>query len=322
MPIDIINSNSNQVFVSRLQNLAKNSIHPETKKTLHELENVRILDKQEIFQEKVLQVLHFIASQNNDLTEKVDTLTIELEKNLRILEEERRIQQEKENARIKRRNRARKPKTQPLTQELFNELLKSLNGKGFLKARLRCAFTILAITGIRYGELNLLKVKQIECLITNYYCNIDRKKRGPANLKAFLRERGIELVKDRKEDFDLLLRSKYENTETKEEALESFMFSGEKTPLKPLARAFFNDMLNKALRTKVSHRHYTTHSFRHNFITELWRDCNDIEYVRQSMGHEHIASTAVYIKEMGDSERLLKLKEIDEKVKSRPKRKE
>ena len=333
MPIHRRNSDPSQVFISSIQNLAKNSVNPEAKKTLNELENYTILNNQEVFQEKLKEAINFIAHQNdfiinqnnclhaeaNNLRKTVESLTVELEKTLQILEEERRIKKEKENARIKRRNRVRKPKTQPLTRDLFNELLKSLNGKGFLKARLRCAFTILAITGIRYGELNHLKVKQIQCLITNYYCPIDRKKRGPANLKAFLREPGTQLIKERKEDFDLLIRTKYENTETPEEALETYMFSAEKTPFKPLARAFFNNMLNKALNSSLAGQ-YTTHSFRHNFITELWRDSNDIEYVRQSMGHQHITSTAVYIKEMSDSERLVKLKEIDEKIKKQNKR--
>jgi site-specific recombinase XerD len=71
---------------------------------------------------------------------------------------------------------------------------------------------------------------------------------------------------------------------------ESFLFSSESKPEIPLSRSYFNNMLNKSLlkfTTKFNiQTKYTTHSFRHDFITELWKDSNDVKYVRQVMGHK------------------------------------
>lgn len=83
----------------------------------------------------------------------------------------------------------------------------------------------------------------------------------------------------------------------------------------PISRAFFNYSLNNFLFNYSNKRHlqtaYTTHSFRHDFITQLWKDSNDIEYVRQFMGHKRIESTVAYIKNMSDAEKTVKLLDID-----------
>lgn len=196
-----------------------------------------------------------------------------------------------------------------------------IKGNSMLKARIRCAFTILAVTGIRFAELSSIKVKQIMTLLNSNYCPIDRKKRGPSNLKAFLREEGISIIKQRKRDFELLIRTKYENTENEEQAFEAFLFSTEKNPNKPLSRSYFNDALNKVLNQfsteKKMDNVYTTHSFRHDFITQLWKDSADIEFVRQFMGHKRIESTVSYIESLQDSEKIVKLFEADQAKKQK-----
>ena len=37
----------------------------------------------------------------------------------------------------------------------------------------------------------------------------------------------------------------------------------------------------------------TSHSFRRGFITQLWKDTNDIEFVRQAIGHIKVESTLI-----------------------------
>jgi integrase len=129
------------------------------------------------------------------------------------------------------------------------------------------------------------------------------------------------MLKQRKNDFALLIARKNEcfdeNNPDKLHAIvqECYVFSSENKPQTPLSRAFFNNMLNKTLLSFVNKRKmqtiYTTHSFRHDFITELWRDSNDIEFVRQFMGHKTIQSTVAYIQDLPESERLVKLLDID-----------
>ena len=54
----------------------------------------------------------------------------------------------------------------------------------------------------------------------------------------------------------------------------------------------------------------TTHSFRIGFISQLWRDTNDIEFVRQAIGHEKVESTSSYIENLSDEERRLRMEQI------------
>ena len=54
----------------------------------------------------------------------------------------------------------------------------------------------------------------------------------------------------------------------------------------------------------------TTHSFKIGFISQLWRDTNDIEFVRQAIGHERVESTSSYIENLSDEERRLRMEQI------------
>ncbi len=47
----------------------------------------------------------------------------------------------------------------------------------------------------------------------------------------------------------------------------------------------------------------TSHSFRVDYISQLWKDTKDIEFVRQTIGHRSLNATSGYVSEMGDEER-------------------
>lgn len=298
--------------------ITEDSYAPETEKNVmlalfyiasQNKDQIDLMNKQS---EKMNQLL----TQNSNLYEQVQKLTIENEKQLQ-------IQKIKDLVREKRAKRKHKPAPQPFTREMVQDLIYDIKGTSFLKARLRCAFTIFTITGLRYEELRLLKVKHIISLLSNSYCPITRKKRGPSNLKAYLRDSGIQFLAERKKDFDFLITRKIEvlseqnndNDDIENDVQDCFLFSAEKTPQIPISRAFFNNMLNKVLSNFAIKRNmqttYTTHSFRHDFITELWKDSNDIEFVRQFMGHKRIESTVAYIQNMSDAEKTVKLLEAD-----------
>jgi integrase len=55
----------------------------------------------------------------------------------------------------------------------------------------------------------------------------------------------------------------------------------------------------------------TSHSFRAGFITQLWRDTNDIEFVRQAIGHIKVESTSSYVENLSDEERRLRMEQIN-----------
>jgi site-specific recombinase XerD len=47
----------------------------------------------------------------------------------------------------------------------------------------------------------------------------------------------------------------------------------------------------------------TSHSFRVGYISQLWKDTKDIEFVKQSIGHRRMDTTSSYIENLSDQER-------------------
>ena len=54
----------------------------------------------------------------------------------------------------------------------------------------------------------------------------------------------------------------------------------------------------------------TSHSFRIGYITKLWKDTKDIEYVRQTMGHRNLNSTSAYVNKLSDQERRDRMEQL------------
>ena len=53
-----------------------------------------------------------------------------------------------------------------------------------------------------------------------------------------------------------------------------------------------------------------SHSFRTGFITQLWKDTNDIEFVRQVIGHAKLDTTSSYIQGLSEKERQERMSEV------------
>jgi site-specific recombinase XerD len=176
---------------------------------------------------------------------------------------------------------------------------------------LRLALALLLVTGIRISELLPLKMNQVESLFTNHWISIDRAKRGPANHKAFLTKEGSRIMKERRSDFELLQLFKDG---------DSYIFTAENSK-KPLAREAFTNLINKFIkdcaRRMDRNPNISSHSFRVGFITQLWRDTNDIEFVRQAIGHAKIDTTSQYVENLSEKERQARMLSINgDKAKS------
>lgn len=198
------------------------------------------------------------------------------------------------------RNRTRLPIKDALTKELYDVLIKEANYRyheTYQGARLRLALALLAVTGVRISELLPLKVHQIQNLLTNSWIAIDRLKRGPSNHKAFLTAKGKKIMKERRRDFEIVLSSKES---------DSFVFTPQYSA-DPLHREAFNRIVNVFLNESTaklpSSPNIKSHSFRIGFITELWKDTKDIEFVRQAIGHAKIDTTSRYIQNLSAEER-------------------
>ena len=71
-------------------------------------------------------------------------------------------EREKQTARREKRGkRKRLPKRDPITLEIYEQLITNIKGSNFKNARLQLSILLLTIIGVRINELLPLKVKQL-----------------------------------------------------------------------------------------------------------------------------------------------------------------
>lgn len=239
-----------------------------------------------------------LALRNEELLKSNDQLKQQLDvvlKELNLIKQER---EEKEARKQARASRKRLPKRDPMTRESYKELIKAAEGPTYINLRTRIALCILAITGVRINELLPLKVRQLKTLFEENWIAIDRSKRGPSNHKAFLTKEGKKIMHDRQKDFQLIFLIKEP---------DSYLFTAESNHYKPLDRVVITRDVNKVMR-EVSNQlpgklNITSHSFRIGYITQLWKDSKDIEFVKQTIGHRNLDTTSSYVNKLSDQER-------------------
>lgn len=142
------------------------------------------------------------------------------------------------------------------------------------------------------------KSRSASNIIRSDWIGIDRSKRGTANHKAFLTREGRKVVEERRKDFNFLFLMK---------TMDSYIFTSELNHTKMLSRETITRDVNKIMRSVSkslpNQPNITSHSFRVGYISQLWKDTNDIEFVKQSVGHRKMDSTSSYVKELSDQER-------------------
>jgi len=273
----------------------------------------QILENQRISKKKQDQILETtqrgfigIALRNEELLKSNDQLKQQLDD---VIKELNTIKQEREEKAARKEawtNRKRLPKRDPMTAEIYTELMRAAEGPTYIKLRTRIALCILAVTGIRINELLPLKVSQLETLFKENWIAIDRSKRGPSNHKAFLTKEGKKIIQDRQKDFQLIFLIK---------ELDSYLFTAEANHSKQLDRVAITRDVNKVMR-EVSNRlptkpNITSHSFRVGFITKLWKDSKDIEFVKQTIGHRKLDTTSAYVNQLSDQERQKRIDQLE-----------
>jgi len=158
---------------------------------------------------------------------------------------------------------------------------------------------------VRVSELLSIRLKDILSLSKNHSIEISRKKRGPISHKAFLTKEGKKTIQDRQKDFQLILLTKEP---------DSYLFTAESNHYKPLDRVVITRDVNKVMR-EVSKQlpgklNITSHSFRIGYITQLWKDSKDIEFVKQTMGHRNLDTTSAYVTKLSDQERQKRIDQL------------
>lgn len=264
-----------------------------------------VLKGQEVNQRELRLGFIGLAKQNSELLDLNKKLNDQLNIVVAELNELKKEREEKAARREKWLKRKRLPKRDPINYEIYEQLIISIKGSNFKSARLRLSILILTITGVRVNELLQLKVEQLLTLFKSNWVSINRSKRGPSSHKAYLTGLGKNLMTNRHQDFNIIFAMK---------KLDDYVFTSEKNHCKPLRRDTLTKEINIVLRNLSKNLpdkpNLTTHSFRIGFISQLWRDTNDIEFVRQAIGHERVESTSSYIENLSDEERRLRMEQI------------
>ena len=146
-----------------------------------------------------------LALRNEKLLKSNDQLKQQLDEVLKELNAIKQEREEKAARKEARVNRKRLPKRDPMTAEIYKELIKEAEGPTYLHVRLRLTLCLLAVTGVRINELLNIKVSQLKTLTEESWIAIDRSKRGPSNHKAFLTKEGKKIIQDRTKDFQFIL---------------------------------------------------------------------------------------------------------------------
>jgi integrase len=181
-----------------------------------------------------------LALRNEELLKSNDQLKEQLDE---ILKELNAIKQEREEKAARKEARAnlkRRPKRDPMTAEIYKELIKEAEGPTYLHIRLRLTLCILAVTGVRINELLNIKVSQLKTLTQESWIAIDRSKRGPSNHKAFLTKEGKKIIQDRKKDFQFILLIKEP---------DAYVFTSEAKHYQKLRREAITKGVNKVMRS-------------------------------------------------------------------------
>jgi integrase len=134
---------------------------------------------------------------------------------------------------------------------------------------------------------------------------IDRLKRGSSNHKSFLTKEGKKIIQDRQKDFKLIFLIKEP---------DSYLFTSESDYFKPIRREVITKDVNKVMR-QISDQlpdkpNITSHSFRIGYITQLWKDTKDIEFIKQTIGHRRLDTTSAYVNKLSDQERQKRIDQL------------
>ena len=73
--------------------------------------------------------------------------------------------EEKVSRKKARANRKSLPRRDPVTRKIYNLLIQASGSPAYTSVRLRIAFCLLTVTGIRINELLPLKVGQLQALL-------------------------------------------------------------------------------------------------------------------------------------------------------------
>ena len=95
--------------------------------------------------------------------------------------------------------------------------------------------------------------------------------------------------------------------------MDAYLFTSESDHFKKLRRELVTRDVNKVMQL-VSKQlpgqpNVTSHSFR-IYITQLWKDSKDIEFVKQTISHRKLDTTSTYVTQLSDQERQKRINQL------------
>ena len=95
---------------------------------------------------------------------------------------------------------------------------------------------------------------------------------------------------------------------------DSYVFTNESNHYKILTCKTITKTINLITSTiskEISSKpNITSHSFRIGYITQLWKDFKDIEFVKQTIGHRKLDTTSAYVNKLSDQERQYRIDQL------------
>ena len=96
---------------------------------------------------------------------------------------------------------------------------------------------------------------------------------------------------------------------------DSYVFTSESTHDQTLSRETITRDVNKIMRSVFKQLpgqpNVTSPSFRIGYITQLWKDSKDIEFVKQTIGHRKLDTTSAYVNKLSDQERQKRIDQLE-----------
>ena len=192
-----------------------------------------------------------------------------------------------------------------MTAEIYKELIKDAEGPTYLHVILILVLCLFAVTGIRINKLLNIKVSQLETLTQEPWIVIDRSKRGSSNHRAFFTKEGKKIIQDRKKDFQFILLLKKSN---------AYVFTSKINHYQKLRHKAITKGVNKIMRSVCKQLpgqpNVNSHNFRIDSITQLWKDSKDIEFIKQSIGHQKLDTTLTYVNKLSNQERQKRIDQL------------
>ena len=100
----------------------------------------------------------------------------------------------------------------------------------------------------------------------------------------------------------------------KKDGEDSYVFTSDRNLNRMLRRETItmdvNRVMHSVSKLLPSQPNITSHSFRIGYISQLWKDTKDIEFVRQTIGHRRLDATSSYVNQMTDQERETRISSI------------